>query len=396
LAFHEEDGEVVVGRPDIGSFAVLPPDGAALLRRLANGHSPAAAERWYADTYREQVDMSQFLATLRELRFLREADEFPATRAPILWQHLRRALFASHAAHAAIRWRRLGRALFSLPAWAAYAVLVLAAVVVCVNDPEVRPRSDHVAFSDSLLVVTATLTVGQLLLTVFHELFHVLAARRLGVRSSVRVSRRFYFIVFETRLDGLVLLPRHQRILPILAGVLADSIAFSALTVTAALTGSEAVSHVCLAIAFTVLPRIAWQFYFFLRTDIYYLVTIVTGATDLEAAGRAQLSNTINRLRRDPMRRDMSAFHPRDQQAARWFAPLLVVGYGAMSAVLVLSLPVLWQMLSRSAEQVFGADRARPGGVWDAGIFGVLVVGQLAFAVVLAVKRYRTRRKDRR
>jgi hypothetical protein len=266
-----------------------------------------------------------------------------------------------------------------------------------VHHPEVRPRNGHVIFSDSLLVVTATVTVGQLLLTAFHELFHVLAARRLGIRSSVRVSRRFYFIVFETKLDGLVVLPRRQRILPILAGVLADSIAFSTLTVTAALTDAAhgAVSDVCLAVAFTVLPRIAWQFYFFLRTDIYYLVTILTGATELDAAGRAQLSNTVDRLRRLPMRRDMSAFRPQDQRAARWFAPLLVVGYGAMSVVLVLSLPVLWQLLASSAEQVFIADPAHPGGVWDAGIFGALVLGQLVFAAVLALKRHHKRRKDR-
>jgi uncharacterized membrane protein YhaH (DUF805 family) len=236
--------------------------------------------------------------------------------------------------------------------------------------------------------------VGQLLLAGFHELFHVLAARRLGVRSSVRVSRRVYFIVYETNLDGLVVLPRRQRVLPILAGLLADSIAFSALTVTAASTGPAegVVSGACLALAFTVLPRMAWQFYVFLRTDIYYLLTVLTGATALDAAGRARLSNAVNRLRRHPVRRDMSAFHPRDQRAAGWFASLLVVGYGAMSAMFLLTLPVLWQLLSSSAERAFVAHQE---GAWDAGIFGLLVLGQFTFAAVLRVKRHHRRRKDR-
>jgi hypothetical protein len=377
LAFHEEDGEVVVGRPDVDSFAVFPPDGAALLRQLASGRSPDTAATWYAETYQEPIDIDQFLATLRELRFVHEEHAPPA-------------------APPTVRWQRLGRALFSTPAWTAYAVLLLAAVVACVVDPEVRPRPSHVVFSDYLLVVMATVAVGQLLLAGFHEMFHVLAGRRLGVRSRVRVSRRFYFIVFETNLDGLVVLPRRQRILPILAGLVADSIAFSALTVTAALTGAAhpAVTAVCLALAFTVLPRMAWQFYVFLRTDIYYLVTVLTGATELDAAGRAHLSNLVSRLRRRPMRGDMSAFHPRDQRAARWFAPLLVLGYGAMSAMLVLTLPVLWQLLRSSAERVFVAHPAHPGGTWDAGIFGALVIGQFAFAAALGWKRRQGRRKD--
>jgi hypothetical protein len=397
LAFHEEDGEVVVGRPDVDSFAVLPPDGAALLRQLAQGQPPAAAALWYAETFHEDVDIAQFVATLRELRFMHDDEEPLAGHAAVRWQRLRRAL-SPPARHAAVRWQRLGRALFSAPAWAGYTVLLLAAVVVCVRNPDLQPRPRHVIFSNYLLVVAGTVAGGQLVLTAFHEMFHALAARRLGVRSSVRMSRRFYFIVFETNLDGLVVLPRRQRVLPILAGLVADTTAFSALTVTAALTdGAEhrAISDVCLALAFTVVPRIAWQFYVFLRTDIYYLVTTLTGATDLDAASRAQLSNIVNRLRRHPMRHDMSAFHPRDQRAARWFAPLLVVGYGAMSSMFVLTLPVLWRLLSSSAQRVFVTHQAHPAGTWDAGIFGALVLAQFAFAAVLRLKRHQERRKDR-
>ena len=66
------------------------------------------------------------------------------------------------------------------------------------------------------------LFAGQALLALVHESFHVLAGRRLGLRTSVRISRRFYYAVYETRLDGLVSVPRRQRYLVILAGLLAD------------------------------------------------------------------------------------------------------------------------------------------------------------------------------
>jgi len=377
LAFLEEDGEVVIGRPDVDSFGVFPKEGAALLRRLVDGQPPSAAAAWYADTYNEEVDMSGFLATLDDLRFLRPAGQPPVEPPPV-------------------RWQRLGRALFSAPAWIVYAAVVALGAVACATTPAVRPSPGNVVFSDYLLVVAATVVAGQLCLTAFHELFHVLAARRLGVRSSVRVSRRFYFVVFETNLDGLVVLPRRQRILPVLAGLLADSVAFSALTVTASLclASHREVAEVCLALAFTTLPRMAWQFYVFLRTDIYYLVTILTGAADLDAAGRAHLANVVGRLARGRGGQDLSGFHRRDVRAARWFAPLLVVGYAAMSAMLLLTLPVLWQLLASSAERMLASPPAHPGDVLDAALFGALVIGQLAFAAIHATRRRVARRKD--
>ena len=116
LAFLEDGGEVVVGRSDIDSYGVFPADGAALVRELAAGRAPADAADWYADTYGEHVDMTDFLATLHELQLVRSEQEPEAV------------------AGAPVRGRRLGRALFSAPAWALYAALVIAAVVMCALD----------------------------------------------------------------------------------------------------------------------------------------------------------------------------------------------------------------------------------------------------------------------
>src|SRR5688572_12502922 len=111
LAFHHlsyvDDGdEVVVGRRDIDSYGVFPPDGAALVRKLANGMDLETAAVWYQDTYGTTVDMTDLVDTLRELRLLREHDE-PDARP--------------------VRWQRLGRWLFSPVAWILYACLVVVA-----------------------------------------------------------------------------------------------------------------------------------------------------------------------------------------------------------------------------------------------------------------------------
>ncbi|HEX4865797.1 MAG TPA: hypothetical protein VFV02_17140, partial [Acidimicrobiales bacterium] len=70
LEFLEEKDEVVVGRRDIDSYAVMPHDGAALLRQLVDGRPPAEAAAWYREQYGEAVDVDDFLSTLEELDFV--------------------------------------------------------------------------------------------------------------------------------------------------------------------------------------------------------------------------------------------------------------------------------------------------------------------------------------
>jgi hypothetical protein len=381
LSFLEERGEVVVGRADRGPFAVLPPDGAALVRELAAGRSPAGAAAWYAQTYRESVDIEGFIDTLRELGLVREDGHEPVEAAAI----------------APVRWQRLGRALFSRQAGLAFALLLVAAVAACAADPRMLPRSSNVFFSDYIMVVSVTIVVGQLALAVVHEAFHALAGRRLGVRSRIRVSRRFYFIVFETDLDGLAVVPRRQRALPLLAGLLSDGLAVAALTVTAYVTRghdaqvSSTVSAVCLALAFTTLLRMAWQFlYFFLRTDIYYLITALTGSVDLDGTARDVLANWVNRRlgRRDRLR-DLDARHPRDRRAARWFLPIMIAGYAAMLGMLVLMLPASWQFLSSAAERVF-AGAPSSAQFWDSALLLVFAACQPAMLLALIVRGRRS------
>lgn len=384
LTFLEEKDGVVVGRPDIDAYAVLPHDGAALLRTLQAGTSPAAAASWFGQRFGEPVDIDDFVSTLRELAFVRDDayDGGPDDTEP----------------GRPVRWQRLGRAVFSPAAWFAYAALVLAALLVTVADPAYAPRHEHVFFVDYFVVVELTLFALQMPLILLHELFHVLAGRRLGLRSRVRLSQRWYFLVFETALDGLVAVPRGKRYLPMLAGLLADVVVMAVLTLTAYLTrepdGPTFLGRLCLALAFTTLPRIAWQFYFFLRTDIYYLVTTVLGCVDLQTTTRQLLANRVNRLlgRRDRLVPE-HLWHPRDRAVARWYAPLLVTGYALSLVVLVtVMLPLAWQFFGQAVSRVFLDEAGTSAQVWDSALLLALNLSQVVLAGVLALRaRRRTR-----
>jgi hypothetical protein len=381
LSFAAEGEDVVIGRRDIDSYGVFPPDGAALVRELEGGRSLPDAARWYEATYGEAVDVEAFVATLADLEFLRD-DEAPLA-----------------AERPAVGWQRLGRALFCPPAMGAYLAVVTLAVLFAISDPSLVPVPRNVFFVSSFVVVELTIVLGQLPLSGIHELAHLLAGRRLGLNSRIRLSNRFYFVVFETTLDGLVGVPRRQRYLPMLAGMGADVVVMAALTVAAGLAPDGSLGRaVCLALAFSTLPRIVWQCYFFLQTDIYYLVSTVLGCIDLHATSRQWLANRMNlALGRSARVVDETTWHPNDRRAARWYGPLMLVGYGAAAIMAALvALPLAWHLFGGAARALFSSD-AGGAELWDAGVLFAISAIHLALAGALARRERRAgRRPDRR
>jgi hypothetical protein len=374
LEFHpltyvtEPDG-VLVGRADTESYALLPADGAELLRRLADGTPLPEAEVWYRTAFGEPVDMADFVETLHELGFVRESGERVAEAAPV-------------------RLQALGRAVFSPLAWIVYALIIAACVVVMVRDPQLRPHGRNLFFSPSLVIVQLVLAVVQMPLALWHEGAHVLAGRRLGLPTGLGVGRRLYFFVFETRLTGLLGVPRARRYLPFLAGMLADAVLFAALTLVAALDFADGPSwagRLALAVAFLCLPRLVWQFLVFLRTDVYYVLVTALGCGNLHEVAKACLRHRLRVLpgtRRPDWEEDR--WSPRERALAPWFAVLSAVGVGFLLAGAGLLLfPVMAEFVTRFAA---GLAHGTLGGArfWDSVVAVLIAVLEFAVLPLLA------------
>lgn len=372
LTYLVEQDEVTVGCREIDSYWVLPIDGAELLRRLGTGMSPESAAQWYSSEYGETVDIVEFLETLTEMGLL--ALHGDTELAPV-------------------RWQRLGRALFSPVGWAVFAIVLVAALVAMARHPDLLPIYQHLFFTRYLTVISVTVFLGQFPLLLLHEACHALAGRRLGLPSRLRISNRLYFLVFETSLDGLVAVPRRKRYLPILAGVCCDMLVVAVLTLVAAALrqpagGQPLIGGICLTLAFTTVLRIVWQLYFYLRTDLYYLVITVFGCVDLHDTARGMIVNRINRLVGRRALVDESAWHPTDRAVARWYSWLVVVGYlFSLGTLVVAALPAIVRMigivLTRLSAGAGWADIA------DTAVLLALTLGQ--FVVVFVVARRRRR-----
>jgi hypothetical protein len=377
-----DHGEVTIGRPDTESFAIFPPDGAELVRRLQEGATPRQAADWYATEYGEPIDVADVVEALYELGFVRPADAAPADAGPV-------------------RWQRLGRALFSPAAWVCYGAVVAWAALVMARTPELVPTPRDLVFSDYYALIMLVMMAAAAPLIAIHELCHALAGRRLGIRSRTRMSYRFYFLVVETSLDGLVVVERRKRYLPILAGMVADVVLIGVLIILADLTGGPGgaatlASRICLAVAFAAFIRLLWQFFFYLRTDIYVLISTILNCVDLHTTSVRMLRNRANRLLRRPDRLlDESAWHPADRRVARWYSWLIPVGYTLSLSTFLLGIgPVFFDMITIALGR-FGAEQLDWVMLIDGSVFLVLTFLQIGIALWLAGRERVRRRRNR-
>ena len=373
LTFAEEPDGVTVGRADIASYVLLPTDGAALLRKLAGGMSMHAASDWYHARYGDTVDMDDFVHSLRELGFVRADGEARAETLPV-------------------RLQALGRAAFSPLAWLCYGGIVIAAVVAMTVEPVLRPSVQHVFFSPSLVAVQVVLTLVQLPALLWHESFHMLAGRRLGLPTRLGTGRRWYFFVLETELDGLLGVPRRKRYLPYLAGMLADLVLFCGLILVAAADlpgGMSWLGRLALAVAYVGLLRLAWQFLLFLRTDLYYVLTTALGCTNLHEATSAYLRRKFHALPGvHPSAADDQDWSPRDRRVAPWFAWITASGAVLLIVAAVFAVvPIGVEFAARvGAALTTGTAQAQ---FWDS-LVSVLVV--LVLFIILPLLAGRQRR----
>jgi hypothetical protein len=375
LTFVPEGDEVLVGRPDTGSYGVFPRAGAELLQRLQTGSTMGSGAQWWHEQTGELLDVADLLDTLEDLGFLVAEGDEPA-------------------AGTTVRWERLGRWLFSRAAWLAYAAVVAAGLGAMVVDASLRPHYGHIFFTEHIAVIPVVLALGQYPLLLLHEGYHALAARRRGLPSTLGIGRRYYYLVAETRLDALYSLPRNQRYLPFFAGALIDTVGVAALTLVAAAGrhwGAPAwFSSVALAFALSGVLRVLWQCLFYLETDFYFAVNTATGCTDLHGAAAYRLRGWLARLtgrRPDPAKGTQEDWSAHDHRAARWYAVLMVAGYGLSTAtLLVVGLPTAVRFWTTVADRLCAPDRLAIGTAVDTVVFVAIFLGELGLLAYVTVR----------
>jgi hypothetical protein len=371
LSITEQGDGFVVGLPGTGPFVSLPLVGRQAVERLAAGTSVAgtAALLTPADAT-EPVDVLAFAHTLGTLGFVEAVDGSPWSAAPT-----RRTVMPRSAA-GRFRW------LFTWPAGLVAVGSAVTAIALLLLDPAVRPSALDVFFLASPVRSLALLTVVTYVLAALHELAHVGAAAAMGVPARLRITRRLYFLTFETNLTGLWALPPRRRVGPLLAGMGFDSVVLAGVLLLRHIgAGPQAFLA---AVAMVEVGAIVTQFYVFLRTDVYAVMTALLGCTNLALTTRLLLRRTVGRLKPD-QESQLAAASRRDLDVARWYRWVHVLGM-ALAAwfFVVFFLPSTWHLL-RWLGTTLGAGPAG-GTFWESLVFGTLIFSPRLITLIVAVR----------
>jgi hypothetical protein len=150
----------------------------------------------------------------------------------------------------------------------------------------------------------------------------------------------------------------------------------------------------CLAVAFATLLRVAWQFSFFLRTDLYVLVSTALGCVDLHTTAKQAVANKFHRLLgRTHKLHDESAWHPVDRRVARWYSWFVLVGYAFSLATFVLALaPVTYFMFRGVFTRLVDGSGATALHLLDSAVFLTFSLVPIAVYGLLALRDRRRKR----
>jgi len=339
----QPDGEdVIIGRIETGVFVAVPLEAVELLEQLAQGKSVGEVADQYQQDHGETLDLDDFLSIMEAKGIVRPhvhetgaGEDRPSPR-PRSRYH-----FSNFP-------QPLAKFLFSRPVLAASFVVIAMAVAAYAYDSSLLRGWRDLYFTDHRTLSWTILTLAGYVALFLHELAHLIAARSLGVNSRMGISNRLWYLVAETDLTGLWSVPKRERYLPMLAGVLLDAVSGAVLVLLLFAYTNKWLSlpplwvQLVRAIAFTYVMRLIWQFCLFVRTDLYYVIASFFNCRNLLSDTKGFLRNLIARVL--PLVRpvDQSNIPAAEKRVIRVYSVFLVAGrLWAFSLLLSVTLPLV-------------------------------------------------------
>lgn len=388
LSVQKEGEDYCVGNAEIDAFYQFPETGLRIIERLRQGDTLAQIRAGFAATNGEAIDVDDFISTLREIGFI-----YPQAER----ERFRDAIAASGEGDRRLSFRApqwLARAVFSLPSLVAYLAILGLAGHAAIEDPRLRLNLEAFYLEQHLTLTLVLLLLLYGITASLHELGHMLAAARYGVSSRLGFGNRLWSIVAEADLTGILALPKSQRYLPLLAGMIVDLLSIALITLLLQQLlhrGHDGFAIQLLqALVLQILISISWQFNVFLKTDMYYVVCTRYGHPDLDREARVYLRDRMHALSFGALGERAARIDRRHLRMLRVFAALWLTGrIAALGFLFLVVIPTLLRYVDR-ARIAFADPETGRAAAWDAAAFAAISLVLFAIGMTLWLRRRRS------
>lgn len=393
---HQLDGDVVIlGDVDRQVFVAIPAEGLDILESLVAGNTVGQTARLYEEKHGEKPDMEDFLEALEQEGFVGETTAVEAGAV----KEIRRDHW---------RWRfdwisqRAAQRLVDWPAMAVYGLIIAVGVGLMVDDPGVLPKAGNaLLFPEHFAALTWAWIFFANAGLFLHEIGHVIAARAAGVRAGMGIGNQLWMLVVQTDMTSIWMSPKRQRYIAFIMGSIVDAVSctFLAAFVWSAhrdLIGPPPWSvQLATAVLLAPMTRIIWQFFFFLRTDVYYVIATANNCKNLMGDTEDYLHNRWARLRRSPHRIDQSAIPSHEMRVIRRYSYLWFYGRViSMAVYAAIILPVILGYAYQLILLLTGRETRFDS--WDFATVGILVIAINGGGLLLWLRGLQRGARERR
>ncbi|GAA3452362.1 hypothetical protein [Dactylosporangium matsuzakiense] len=399
---HHRDGDTVnIGLVEQHVFLEIPAPGLDILNWLSEGKSVGETAGLFESKHGQAPDIEDFLTALNDEGFLQPADatEEATVKAVPASEHVH-----THGRSVSLHWLSpsAARKLVGWPVLLGCAAIMAAGVWFAVGDPGLMPvPGKSLLFPEYFAALTWATMILSLGSVMIHEIAHVVAARAAGVTANMEVGNQLYVLVAQTDMTGIWLAPKRRRYLAFTIGLIADATT-AALLIALLWFGRHGyvslpywLSLLSTALVLTALIRVGWQFFFFLRTDGYYVFATAFNCKSLMVDTEDFLRNQVKRLRPSLPRVDQSAIPKREMRAIRAYSLIWIAGrFISVGVFFFAGLPVLWGYLYQAILYVTGGD-SRFNSI-DFATVAILGLGVNGWGVALWIRSLYRGRRDRR
>ncbi len=384
LSIQREANEYLVGNADIDEFYQFPEEGLRIIEHLQRNESVADIKAACASEFNEEIDVDAFLEVLIDAGFI--------------YRHEDKALFNSRIAAAKgdgrIRLhpsRKLANAVFSRWSLAVYLAIVGYALVSAIQDPRLRLNLQAFYLEDDFTLILVSLLVLYTCTVVVHESGHILAAARHGIASRLGFGNRLWTIVAEADLTGILTLPKSQRYLPLLAGMLADVLTIALLTILLKVMLARGIDgfvfYLIQALILQVVVTLSWQFNVFLRTDLYYVLCNYYSYPNLDGEARTYLRDRIFQLSKGRFgsRAESNTYY--NPSVLRKFTAFWIIGRVlAVLFLFLVLLPTLW-LYVKDAYSAFRMPSSDGPSAIDLSMFALISIALFSIGMFMWSRR---------
>jgi putative peptide zinc metalloprotease protein len=377
----EEDGLVLVGRRDIGSYVSLPVEAIEVIDLLDSGKPVGEVKKILEVKYGEEAEIEDFIEDMISNEMVHFVNDYEVPTTSELQKDLFSRITGTH-----VGW------MFSKYAWAFYGTLGAGCLLLFAVYPQYIPQPADFFWHPWYSVAVGFMFFFGWVLVAFHELAHLFAAKTVGTEGYFSLSNRLIFIVAQTNLGNIWTVPREKRYIVYLAGMAWDSVMIFFCLILLLFSDNQVIHlpelayNFVKAIIFIKVWGVIWQFRFNMQTDVYYVVANYFRCRNLLGDAQARIKNFLSRFISRFEKTDFSDTPQSEMKAIKWYTPLYFVGtVVTLATYLLRNLPLIILQVKRALDGILTGYAANHALFIDAVVLIILTsfnFGMLGFLIL--------------